>query len=85
MHSVGQGRIAELMSDEVIQPGLSCASIVARGGKSFPEFTLPSTPTRSLRELDNQGTVFFSGGRPQLVVELGNLSEVTNLYSAQGN
>ena len=38
---------------------------------------------RSLRELDNQGTIFFFfGGRPQLVVELDRLCEV-NLYSAQ--
>ena len=40
---------------------------------------------RSLRELDNQGTSFFFGGHPQLVVELDHLCEVHNLYSAQGN
>ena len=41
----------------------------------------------SLRELDNQGTVFalFFGGRPQLVVELDHLCEVKNLYSAHRN
>ena len=42
---------------------------------------------RSLRELDNQGTAFFSsfffGGRSQLVVELNRSCEVNNLYSAQ--
>ena len=42
--------------------------------------------SRSLRELDIQGTVFFSflfGGRPLLVVELDHLCEGKHLYSAQ--
>ena len=38
---------------------------------------------RSPRELDNQGTFFVFGGHPQLVVELDDLCEVKNLYSAQ--
>ena len=33
----------------------------------------------SPRELDNQDTVFFVAGRPQLVVELDHLCEVNNL------
>ena len=40
----------------------------------------------SLRELDNQGTVFlcvFFGGRPQPVIELDHLCEVKNIYFAQ--
>ena len=41
---------------------------------------------RSLRELDNQGTVFcFFGGRPHLVVELDHLCEVNDIYSAQAS
>ena len=48
-----------------------------------------TTMSIPLREVPNQGTVvflFFSiyfGGRPQLVVELGNLCQFKNLYSAQ--
>ena len=40
---------------------------------------------RSLGELDNQGTVVFFGDRSKLVVQLDNLCEVKNLYSAQEN
>ena len=45
---------------------------------------------RSLRELDNQGTVFLSffflwRSPTAVVVELDHLCEVKNLYSAQGN
>ena len=49
-----------------------------------------SKTRRSLREVDNQGTVFFlfrgGGSRPQRVVELDHLCEVNNLVrSAHGN